>query len=297
MATDLSLLLDGLGFPEGPRWHNGRLWFTDQQTRKITAVTLDGDTETIAEVPGRPSGLGWLPDGRLLVVSMDRRRLLRLEPDGLVEAANLWHLASFHCNDMVVDRRGRAYVGHFGFDLDAPFTKPTLAQIIMVTPDGAAAIVADDLAFPNGAIITPDGKTLIVAETFAARLTAFDVTADGALTHRRTWARFDDLGVGTTMDSYAHRAVPDGICLDAQEGIWVASPGATDPAVFRVEAGGHITHAIRGAFRPYACMLGGANGRTLFILGKGLNDNGEPLPEPNGRILTTQAEIPHAGLP
>src|SRR5210317_1692497 len=155
MSHDTKILLDDLLFPEGPRWHDGKLWFSDMQGLHVMTLDMDGNAEKIVEIQCSPSGLGWLPDGRLLVVSMMDRRLLRLDPTGLVEVADLAELASFHCNDMVVDKQGRAYIGNFGFDLaaDAP-VKP--AEIILVTPDGNARIVAEDLYFPNGPVITPD---------------------------------------------------------------------------------------------------------------------------------------------
>ncbi len=167
MTGELSTLVDGLAFPEGPRWHDGRLWFSDMHFQRVVAVDMQGNTETIVEVPERPSGLGWLPDGRLLVVSMTDRKLLRLDPGGLVEHADLSSLASSHCNDMVVDAVGRAYVGNFGFDLDAQADFKT-AELVMAGPDGATRVFADELGFPNGTVITPDGGTLIVGESFSA---------------------------------------------------------------------------------------------------------------------------------
>jgi sugar lactone lactonase YvrE len=198
MALKTRTLAEGLVFPECPRWHEGKLWFSDQHAHRVMTVDLKGNIETIVEVPGQPSGLGCLPDGQLLVVSMTDRCLLRLDGRRLTLVANLKELASFHCNDMVVDRQGRAYVGNFGFDLDAgqPF-KP--AEVVLVTPDGDARIVASNLAFPNGTVITPDGRTLIVAETLAGRLTAFDIRPDGSLKNRRIWAQLDQV-------------TPDGIC-------------------------------------------------------------------------------------
>jgi sugar lactone lactonase YvrE len=209
LLMQTNVFLDGLVFPEGPRWHNGRLWFSDMQGLDVMTVDPAGKVEKIIEVKGSPSGLGWLPDGRLQVVSMIDRRLLRLDAEGLVEVADLSHLASFHCNDMVMDHLGRAYIGNFGFDFaaNAP-VKP--AEIVLVTPEGYARVVAEDLLFPNGAVITPDGQTFIVAETFGHRLTAFDIEGDGSLVNRRIWAKLNE-------------AYPDGICLDAEGAIWVAA--------------------------------------------------------------------------
>ncbi|MBW2560772.1 MAG: SMP-30/gluconolactonase/LRE family protein, partial [Deltaproteobacteria bacterium] len=178
MTLQTTLLLDGLGFPEGPRWHDGKLWFSDFVMKKIMTVDLEGTVETIAEVPCQPSGLGWLPDQTLLVVSMADRRLLRLHNGTLSEFADLSGLASSYCNDMVVDQSGRAYIGNFGSPLFEQPYRP--AEIVLVTPNGEARVVAEDMAFPNGSVITPDGKTLIVGETLAARLTAFDIESDGS---------------------------------------------------------------------------------------------------------------------
>jgi sugar lactone lactonase YvrE len=275
------VLLDGLVFPEGPRWHGGKLWFSDMHDHRVMNVDLNGRAETVVEVPGQPSGLGWLPDGRMLIVSMTDRRLLRLDAGGLAEVADLSRLAKFHCNDMVVDAKGRAYVGNFGYDLHAQ-AEPVFAAIILVTPDGAARIVADQMAFPNGSVITPDGRTLIVGESTAARLTAFDIQADGSLANRRVWAQLD-------------AAVPDGICLDAENGVWIASPIGTE--VLRIAQGGKITHRIGVSGRTFACMLGGPDRRTLFVCtAQGFHPD-EWVRERQGRIETVEVDIPGAGLP
>jgi sugar lactone lactonase YvrE len=220
-----SVLVEGLRFPEGPRWHDGRLVCSDQHDEKVLAIDVDGGVETVVEVPEFPSGLGWLPDGRMLVVSMHDRRLLRLDPDGLTEVADLSALAPWHCNDMVVDTQGRAYVGNFGFDFETPGTKPVATVIILVTPDGDVRVAADDLRFPNGTIITPDGATLVVGESYGGCLTAFSIQPDGLLTDRRVWAQLDG-------------AVPDGICLDAEGAIWSACP--ISGRVLRVKEGGEV---------------------------------------------------------
>lgn len=276
-----ALLLDGLAFPESPRWHNGKLWFSDMAGQQVMSVTMDGSVQVVAIVPQQPSGLGWLPDGRLIVVSMLDRRLLRLDADGLNLYADLWDLTDWHCNDMVVDAEGRAYVGNFGFDFmeDEP-PKPT--GIVLATPDGATRIVADDLLFPNGAVITPDGRTFIVGETFGARLTAFDIAADGSLTNRRLWAQLDG-------------AAPDGICLDAEGAIWMASPVSRE--VLRVREGGEITHRIPVQTQGIACMLGGTDRRTLFILSAPVTRPEEARELKLGRIEMARVEVPGAGLP
>ncbi|MBW2280854.1 MAG: SMP-30/gluconolactonase/LRE family protein [Deltaproteobacteria bacterium] len=275
-------LLDDLCFPEGPRWHEGRLWFSDMHDHKVRAVDAGGRAETIVDLgERRPSGLGWTPDGRLLVVSMVDRRLLRLDPDGLVEVADLTGLAPFHCNDMVVDSQGRAYVGNFGFDLDARET-PRSTALVRVDPDGSTRVAADDLSFPNGAVITPDGSTLIVGETFGARLTAFDVATDGGLSNRRVWAQLEG-------------AVPDGIALDAEGQIWVASPVSAE--VLRVREGGQVTERVRVETQAFACMLGGEAGTTLFICTAANSDPEETAATRSGRIETVEVDAPHSGLP
>ena len=277
----LKVLIGGLAFPEGPRWHDGKFFFSDMHAHQVVAVDLAGKREVICEVPNRPSGLGWLPDGRMLVVSMTDRKLMRLDRDGLKKAADMSKLAPFDCNDMVVDARGRAYVGNFGFDLHKNET-PHGTTLVMVTPNGVASAVAEDMMFPNGIVITPDGKTLIVGETFGRRLTAFDIEADGSLTNRRLWA---DLG----------QSLPDGICLDAENAIWVACP--TSSEVIRVKQGGEVVERIKVETDAFACMLGGPDGRTLFVATAPNSDPEKCRATRGGRIETTQVEVPRAGLP
>jgi sugar lactone lactonase YvrE len=285
MTTELSpetTLTEGLCFGEGPRWHDGRLWFSDMHAHWVLALDEAGVCERIVEVPACPSGLGWDPEGRLLIVSMEDRRLLRWDGSTLSTFADLSTLAAFHCNDMVVDRQGRAYVGNFGFDLHGG-ASPTLTDLILVEADGAPRVVASELGFPNGTVITPDGATLIVAETFAAKLTAFDISPSGDLSNRRVWA---ELPSG---------ALPDGICLDDHDGIWVASPSSNE--CLRIEAGGAVTHRVgldRGAF---ACMLGGADDRTLFMLTAKDSDPDATKAQRSGRVETVRAPHPRAGLP
>jgi sugar lactone lactonase YvrE len=277
----LKVLLDGLAFPEGPRWHDGKFYFSDMHAHQVIAVDMAGKSEVICEVPAWPSGLGWLPDGRMLVVSMTDRKLLRLDRDGLKTVADISKLAPFHCNDMVVDAQGRAYIGNFGFDLQAN-EKPRGTTLVMVATDGSARIVAEELMFPNGAVITADGKTLIVGETFGRKLTAFDISPDGSLKNRRVWA---DLG----------KSLPDGICLDAENAIWVACPTASE--VIRVKQGGEVTERIKVETDAFACMLGGPDGRTLFVATAANSDPVKCIAERTGRIETTQVEVPRAGLP
>src|SRR6266849_3318361 len=282
MPTSTRVLLDGILFPEGPRWHAGKLWFSDMHAHRVMTVDLAGRAETVVEVPNQPSGLGWLPDGRLLVVSMTDRRLLRLEGGGLVVHADLSGLATFHCNDMVVDAAGRAYVGNFGYDYEAgqAFRPAVLA---LVHPDGRVEPAADDLAFPNGTVITQDGGTLIVAETFAHRLTAFTIAPGGGLAGRRTWASLDE------------QVYPDGICLDAEGAVWVASP-LTNEAI-RVREGGAVTDRVAADRHVIACMLGGVDRRTLFVLAATAIPRAEARAQRRARILATTVDVPGAGSP
>jgi sugar lactone lactonase YvrE len=247
----------------------------------VQAVDLEGRVETIVEVAGDPSGLGWLPDGRLLVVSMRDRRLLRLDPAGLAEVADLSALAPYHCNDMVVDRLGRAYVGNFGFDLHGG-KPPVATNLLLVEPDGSVRVVADGLHFPNGCVITPDERTLVVGETFGARLTAFDIDTDGSLSGRRVWAQLEGI-------------VPDGICLDAEGAIWVASPVGLG-GVWRVLEGGEVTHRVGVEHEAFACMLGGPDRRTLFVC-SAADSHPDRTSDRRGRIETVRVDVPGAGWP
>jgi len=284
-VAQLEPWLDGFAFLEGPRWHEGRLWFSDMHARRVYAASEDGAVEAIARVPECPSGLGWLPDGRLLVVSMEDRKLLRREADGaLVTHADLSGIASYHCNDMVVDAAGRAYVGNFGFDIHTG-QKPSAAKLALVQPGGAASVAATDLMFPNGAVITPDGATLIVGESFGRRLTAFDLDpSSGALSNRRVWAALDG------------GAVPDGICLDAEGAIWVASPMSRE--FVRVHEGGRVSQRIAcGERMAIACMLGGADRRTLFALTSATIDPYECRRLRSARVERVRVDAPGAGMP
>lgn len=282
MAYSTTVLLDGLRFPEGPRWHEDRLWFSDMHDHTVMAVGLDGRAETIVEVPQQPSGLGWTREGQLLVVSMLDRRLLRLEGGRLVEVADLSHLAACHCNDMVVDAAGRAYVGNFGFDLHVEGFEFRHAEIILVEPDGRARVVADELSFPNGTVITPDGKTLIVGESFAARFSAYDIQPDGSLANRREWAKCE---TGT----------PDGICLDAEGAVWYASPVSNE--CVRIAEGGRVLDRVPVTNQAFCCMLGGADRRTLFI-GTAVDSHPERCRQSRtGAIEMVTVAVPGAGLP
>ena len=293
----LTTLLDGLSFAECPRWRDGRLYVSDRYTGRVLAVAVDGTAETCARIPGRPAGIGFLPDGRLLIASMRDRKVLRRERDGsIVEHADLSALAPGELNDMVVDGDGRAWVGNFGFDLfgGAP-ASPTV--LISVAPDGSAAIVARDLAFPNGAAITPEGRTLIVAETMANRLSAFAISA-GRLISRRTWAAFGDPPATTDVARIMNEAdvAPDGICLDAEGAVWVAD--VLRRRLIRVAERGLILDELgTNGLCAFACMLGGEDGRTLFACVAPTFDDREAAAHHRSAILMARVAVPHAGLP
>ena len=288
-----TVLLDGLYFGEGLRWRDGRLWVSDVLDHAVLAVDLDGRRETVVEVPNRPSGLGWLPDGRLLVVSMTDRKLLRLDPGGLVEHADLGGVATYHCNDMVVDAQGGAYVGNLGFDLDAYLAAhgleaafgepgPPRAALARVDPDGAVRVAATGLQFPNGAVLTPDGRTLILAESLGRRLTAFDVAADGALSNRRVWAP-----TGAVL--------PDGLCLDAAGAVWVANPVA--PECLRLAEGGAVLDRVATSQPCFACALGGPDRTTLCMTTAPFATFEILAAARHGKIELARVDVAGAGLP
>ena len=270
----------GFAYPEGPRWHDGRLWVADQHDGTVWVMAADGTRIDHFAVSGGPSGMGWLPGGDLLIVSMQERRLYRRGQDGQLRLhAELAAVHPGESNDMVVDRVGRAYVGNIGFDFGGGET-PKVTAMALVEPDGRVTVAADELLCPNGTVITPDGRTLIVAESLAGRLTAFDIAPDGRLSGRRTFA-----------DVPGH--VPDGICLDADGCIWAASPFAGE--VIRVRDGGEIVarHAIDGA-SPYACVLGGDDGRSLYICCAPDHDRTATLSARAGRIDMIRVTSPAA---
>lgn len=280
--VETKVLLDGLTFSEGPRWHDGRLWFSDFYDHVVVAVDELGNRGDIVTVPNQPSGLGWLPDGRLLVVSMTDRKLMRLDPGGLVEAADLSGIATHYCNDMVVDGKGRAYIGNFGSEY-SPGNPPKPAKLIRVDPDGSVHVADEQgLAFPNGTVITPDGGTLIIGESFGACLTAYDIAEDGSLSNRRQFANIAP-------------NVPDGICLDAEGAIWSACPVKNE--VIRVHEGGEISQRIStGELGAFACMLGGSDRRTLFICTSKTSGE-EAAALRSSRIETVKVDVPGAGWP
>lgn len=297
MSRQTDTVVAGMSFLECPRWHEQRIWFSDFYTFRVYSAAEDGsDLRTEAEVPQQPSGLGWLPDGRLLVISMRDARLLRREPDGsLVVHADLADQVKGHPNDMVVDSHGRAFLGEFGFDLmaGAPLEP---ACLLRVDPDGTVTKVAEDVWFPNGSVITDDG-VLLVCETFANRVTAFDIADDGALTNRRTWAQFGDLPTERELEKMFTQVVvaSDGCCLDAEGALWIAD--AVGGRVLRVLPGGEIDEEIRTGTGVFACMLGGSDGRTLFLC---TAPDFHEQARKNARessLLVTHVNTPHAGLP
>lgn len=272
---------DGFMFLEGPRWRGHRLWVSDMHGHKVYRLQEDGTREAVVEVPGKPSGIGFLPDGTPLIVSMHDRKLMKLVEGKLVVHADLSTLCPYEINDMVVDRRGNAYIGNIGFDLlSGEKFKPT--NFVLVTAAGRVREVANDLHVPNGPVISADGKRLIVAESWAKRLTAFDIQDDGSLTNRRLFAELD--------------VSPDGICLDAEGAIWVA--GFNSDRFVRVREGGEVTHCVRVKDRyPVACTLGGADGRTLFCLTfKGSIKELGKIKDAS-RIETVRVEVPAGGSP
>lgn len=290
--TTTTVLADGIYFGEGPRWHADRLWFSDFYAHAVKSCTVDGKVAIEFTMEDQPSGLGWLPDGRMLVVSMRDRKVLRREHDGsLVVHADLGSIATGHCNDMVVDAVGRAYVGNFGFDLDEAFRTRTTEEIwadhptshlAIVEPDGSVRIGASDMHFPNGTVITPDGRLMIIGESMAARLTAFDIAPDGSLRNRRVWAAFDGRSA-------------DGIALDALGRVWVANPMTNE--VFCTEQGGRVVESIATTQPCYACMLGGPDGKTLFALTAAAAAESEAAVAPMGRLEIARVTAPRAGRP
>lgn len=274
-------LATGFAYPEAPRWHGGALWFSDQHAGVVHALSPAGARLYGFAVSGGPSGLGWMPDGSMLVVSMDGRKVLRRDSGRFAVHADLSALHRAQTNDMVVLPGGRAYVGNIGFDFDKG-EAPAPTMLLLVEPDGAVRTVADDLSCPNGMVVTPDGKVLIVAESLANRLTAFDVAADGGLGNRRIFA-----------DLPGH--VPDGICLDAEGQVWFASPFTQSAA--RVRQGGAITARVEVDAGVFACMLGGADGRDLFLCRAASHARHETVALMSGGIDVARVDVPHAGWP
>ncbi|PXY27288.1 SMP-30/gluconolactonase/LRE family protein [Prauserella muralis] len=277
----MTTLLSGLGVGESPRWHDGRLWFANWGAQEIVAADLAGRAEVIAKGPKLAGySLGWLPDGRLVVTG--ESGLLCAGADGtLTPYADLSALGE-GWNEIVVDGRGNIYVNRVGFRFGEEDFKP--GTIALVNPDGTARQVAADIAFPNGMVVTPDGSTLVVAESFAGRLTAFDIADDGSLSGRRVWAE-----VGG-----------DGLCLDAEGAIWCADMTDGGAVCRRVRDGGEVLEQFELDAPCFACMLGGDDGRTLFLMladWQGVEGMDTLFSSRTGRVVTTRVSVPHAGRP
>lgn len=261
MAREVQIIGQGFSLLEAPRWRDGHLYVSDFYNKRVLSFAPDGTCRTVAEVEGMPSGLGWDPQGRLLVVSMMEQKLLRLADGALEVVADLAASCDSWTNDMVVDDQGRAYIGNFGIDAEIGRT-----SLVRVDPDGSITKTGGDVFFPNGSCITPDGRTLLLAETFLGRISEFDIEADGSLSNRRVWAAFGDPGDATSTADAAKKLpiLPDGMCLDAEGCLWVACPQSH--SVYRVRKGGEILEQIDvGPQSVYAAMLGGEDGRTLYL--------------------------------
>lgn len=291
MNSVAQLVAQGIYFGEGPRWHEGRLWFSDFFDQAVKTLEPDGTLRTRLRIEDQPSGLGWLPDGRMLVVSMAARQVLRVDPDAVRVHADLGAIAVHRANDMVVDGKGRAWVGNFGFDLDLSIEQHGVEGMLeqhprtglaRIDPDGSVHLGATELDFPNGMVITADGKTLIVAETLARRLSAFSIDEQGELAQRRVWAILDD-------------CAPDGICLDSEGNIWVANALAAQCLL--VAPGGAILRTINTGQPCYACMLGGEDRRTLYLLTAPGSNAARAQREPAGCLRAVRVECAGTGYP
>jgi sugar lactone lactonase YvrE len=280
-GSEQRVLLEGIAFPESPRWHDGRLWFSDWAAHQVISLDESAAAEVVTEVDAFPFSIDWLPDGPLLIAA--GRQVLRMEADGSLEThADLSELTEFGLNEIVVDGRGNAYVNGAGFDLmgGGEFAP---GMVAVVRTDGSADVVAEGIAFPNGMAVTADGATLIVADSYGKELTGFDIADDGSLSNRRAWA---DLGDG----------VPDGICLDSEGAVWYAD--VPNRRCVRVAEGGEVLQTVQHDRGCFACMLGGADGRALFIAAQEWSGPEAVGKEPRtGQIVTAEAPAPHAGRP
>jgi sugar lactone lactonase YvrE len=295
MTRELKNLASGLRFLEGPRWHEGRLYVSDFYLRRVMAFDEQGRGELICEVPRQPSGLGFDGQGKLLISSMLDRRVVRLGADGLETVADLADLVGGPLNDMLVDGAGRIYVGNFGSDLDAgePIT-PTV--LVRVDPDGTTTVVADRLTFPNGTPITPDGRTMLVAESFAFRISAFDIDADGGLSNRREWARFGEPPSQPTLEAVLApgSVIPDGMVMDAEGAVWVAD--ARGAGALRVRDGEIVDRVELGADTAFACALGGEDGRTLFLCAGPPLGELDPKEHHRASLWSCRVDVPGIGF-
>lgn len=286
------VLREGLGFGEDPRWHEGRLWYSDFYRHAVYSLDQEGDERLEHVVPGQPSGLGWLPNGDLLCVSMLDHRVLRFHGGEPSLFCDISPYCGFWANDMVTSPSGVSYVGNFGFDLHAMLRDvgaaemvvhpPPTTNLVVISPDGEVLQVVPDMDFPNGTVITPDAATLIVGETLSCRLSAFDIEGDGTLSNRRVWAQMEFV-------------YNDGMCLDAEGQIWLAN--AIAPSCLRVREGGEITAMVETSQISFACMLGGGDRRSLYIMTAPTSDRFEIADTFDGRIEVAQVAVPGAGWP
>lgn len=294
-TTELRTVAEGLAFLEAPRWHDGALWFSDFYTHRVFRVPGgDGEPEVVCEVPNQPSGLGFDPFGRLLVVSMTDRRVLRLEADGLVEHADLSALAPAHLNDMVVARDGAAYVGNFGRDAASHDEPLVPTRLIRVEPDGSARPVGEEILFPNGMAIAGDGATLLVSESFSSCVTAFTIAPDGQLADRRVWAQLGPAPAEPTLTAAltGPGPVPDGIALDAEGALWVADASG---GALRVAPGGEVLETVEVPERcVFAVALGGAELRTLYLCTAPSLEHYDALAGRDARMLACDVSVPAA---
>jgi len=271
-------LMDGILLGESPRWHEGKLWFADWVGQTLYTLSETGESAVEAKVASLPFSIDWLADGSLLVVNAEAKELQRRRADGGFERfADLSGLSQHRCNEIVVDGRGRIYVNNINFEFPGGEFHPGF--IALVSPDGTARKVADGLAFPNGMTITPDGRTLICAESFNGNLTAFDIEADGSLTNRRLWARIEGQGA-------------DGICMDAEGCVWASS----GPRCLRIREGGEVLETVPIDRMAFACMLGGNDGRTLFIVANEWTGSVD-VSARTGRVFAARVDVPRAGYP
>jgi sugar lactone lactonase YvrE len=283
---------EGLAFGEDPRWHDGRLWYSDFYRHGVYSMNTAGDERLEHVVQGQPSGLGWLPDGDLLCVSMLDHQVLRFHDGEASLFCDISPYCGFWANDMVTSTAGVSYVGNFGFDLDVMLrdegaaammvNRPPTTNLVAISREGDIIQVVPDMEFPNGTVITPDGRTLIVGETLSCRLSAFDIAADGTLSNRRVWAQLE----------YVYT---DGMCLDAEGQIWLAN--AIAPNCLRVREGGEITAMVETSQISFACMLGGEDRRALYIMTAPTSDRFKIADRRDGRIEVVEVAVPGAGLP
>lgn len=294
----LEVVVDGFHYLEGPRWHKGALWFVDFYTQGVYRVNDEGVAEKRVHIEQQPSGLGWLPDDRMLIVSMKDRKVMRLEANGeLVVHADIWQHCAGYANDMVVAPNGDAYVGNFGFDLMGGADYKS-AGLVLVKPDGSSQLVAEGLAFANGMVISADQKTLIVNELFGNKISQFTINEDGTLGDKRDFASFGELGDEPNLGVRIGNAkiLPDGLALDAEGAVWIAD--TLNQRAVRIAEGGEILETIDTAPEGvFAVALGGAEGNTLFMCAAPDWDEAARKAETKGRMLAVRVEVGHAGTP